>query len=106
MNPKPLPNERLAALRAEVRAIESAGRGASGGECLAFGIEPIDSRLTGGGLAAAALHEAAGDRPGLPDEAAATLFLASLATRRGGNGAWAPAPPRPFPPRPPPGGAP
>ncbi|MEA3061031.1 MAG: protein ImuA [Sphingomonadales bacterium] len=89
MSPNPALHHRLAALRAEVRAIESAGRGASGGECLAFGIESIDSRLAGGGLAAAALHEAAGDRPGLPDEAAATLFLASLAARREGIVLWA-----------------
>jgi protein ImuA len=89
MNPKPLLSERLAVLRAEVRAIESAGRGSGGGECLAFGIESIDLRLAGGGLAAAALHEAAGDRPGLPDEAAATLFLASLAARREGIVLWA-----------------
>jgi protein ImuA len=89
MNPNLLPSERLAALRAEVRAIESAGRGKGGSECLAFGIESIDSRLAGGGLAEAALHEAAGDRPGLPDEAAATLFLASLAARREGGVLWA-----------------
>src|SRR3954454_15327832 len=89
MNPNPAFHQRLAALRAEVRAIESAGRGANGGECLAFGIESMDSRLAGGGLAAAALHEAAGDRPGLPDEAAATLFLASLAARREGMVLWA-----------------
>jgi protein ImuA len=89
MNPNPLSSERLAALRAEVRAIESAGRAAGGGEGLAFGIESIDSRLAGGALAAAALHEAAGDRPGLPDEAAATLFLASLVARREGTVLWA-----------------
>src|SRR3954447_26333016 len=101
MNPNPAFHQRLAALRAEVRAIESAGRGASGAECLAFGIEAIDSRLAGGGLAAAALHEAAGDRPGLPDEAAATLFLASLAARREGMVLWALARRDLFPPRPP-----
>jgi protein ImuA len=80
--------ERLAALRAEVRALESA---AAGGErpCLPFGVEAIDRRLAGGGLAATALHEAAGDRPGLPDEAAATLFLASIAARREGTVLWA-----------------
>src|SRR4051794_41949268 len=102
MNPKPLPNERLAALRAEVRAIESAGRGTSGGECLAFGVESIDSRLAGGGLAAAAPHEAAGDRPGPPPEAAAPPFLAPLAPRRGGGGLWGVARPHPFAPPPPP----
>ncbi|HYE26950.1 MAG TPA: protein ImuA [Allosphingosinicella sp.] len=80
--------ERLAALRAEVRALESAG---SGEErlCLPFGLEAIDSRLAGGGLAVAALHEAAGERPGPADEAAATLFLASIAARRSGPVLWA-----------------
>jgi protein ImuA len=80
--------ERLAALRAEVRAIESAA-GGEGRPCLPFGVESIDARLAGGGLASAALHEAAGDRPGLPDEAAATLFLASIAARREGMVLWA-----------------
>jgi protein ImuA len=54
--------ERLAALRAEVRALESAGA-AEGREYLPFGIDSIDSRLAGGGMAVAALHEAAG--PGI-----------------------------------------
>ncbi|HEY0411522.1 MAG TPA: protein ImuA [Allosphingosinicella sp.] len=80
--------ERLAALRAEVRALESAAGGGAR-PCLPFGVEPIDRRLAGGGLAAAALHEAAGDRPGLADEAAATLFLASIAARREGTVLWA-----------------
>jgi len=80
--------ERLAALKAEVRALESAA-GAGERPCLPFGIESIDSRLAAGGLATAALHEAAGDRPGLPDEAAATLFLASIAARREGMVLWA-----------------
>jgi len=88
MQPDPVRDARLAALRAEVRAIESpAGRGA--GLCLPFGIDAIDRRLADGGLAVAALHEAAADRPGLPDEAAATLFLASIAARREGPVLWA-----------------
>src|SRR3954447_10380704 len=104
MNPNPAFHQRLTALRAEVRAIESAGRGAGGAECLAFGIESIDSRLAGGGLALGALHEATGDRPGLPDEAAATLFLASLAARREGIVLWALARRDLFAPRLPPAG--
>jgi protein ImuA len=87
MNPSAPFAEKLAALRAEVRAIESAGR--AGGECLPFGIDSLDSRLAGGGLAVGALHEAAAERPGLPDEAAATLFLASIAARRPGPVLWA-----------------
>jgi protein ImuA len=80
--------ERLAALRAEVRALESAGA-AEGREYLPFGIDSIDSRLAGGGMAVAALHEAAGERPGPGDEAAATLFLASIGARRPGIVLWA-----------------
>jgi protein ImuA len=80
--------ERLASLRAAVRALESpAGRGESA--ILPFGIGDVDGRLADGGLAVAALHEAAAERPGLPDEAAATLFLASIAARPEGVVLWA-----------------
>ena len=84
----PARSERLEELRAQVRAIESSGL-AERRECLPFGVEAIDSRLAGGGLACAALHEAAGERPGLSDSAAATLFLASIAARREGPVLWA-----------------
>ncbi|HEX4738972.1 MAG TPA: protein ImuA [Allosphingosinicella sp.] len=80
--------DRLAALRAEVRALESLGA-ARGGEVLPFGIEAVDARLAGGGLAVAALHEAAADRPSLSDDAAATLFAAAIAARRPGIVLWA-----------------
>lgn len=73
--------ERLAALRAEVRAIESVA--ASGSRfCLPFGVEAMDRRLAGGGLAATALHEVTGARPDLSDDAAATLFIAGIAARQ------------------------
>jgi protein ImuA len=84
----PASSHRLAALRAEVRALESSGAARSG-EILPFGIDAVDSRLAGGGLAAAALHEAAGDRPSLADDAAATLFVAAVAARRPGTVLWA-----------------
>jgi protein ImuA len=74
-------------LRAEVRALESAG--AERREYLPFGVDAIDCRLAGGGLPVAALHEAAAERPGPADEAAATLFLASVAARRPGIVLWA-----------------
>ncbi len=77
---------RLDALRAEVRRIESAGRAAAGSR-LPFGLAAVDGRLTGGGLAVAALHEAAPATPALGDEAAATLFVAALAARLAGAGA-------------------
>jgi protein ImuA len=88
MLPKPASSDRLAALRAEVRALESSGAARSG-EILPFGLDPVDSRLAGGGLAAAALHEVAGDRPSLADDAAATLFVAAIAARRPGPVLWA-----------------
>jgi protein ImuA len=81
-------SDRLAALRAEVRALESLGA-ARGGEVLPFGVDAIDSRLSGGGLAVAALHEAAADRPSLADDAAAILFVAGIAARRPGILLWA-----------------
>ncbi|HWT13404.1 MAG TPA: protein ImuA [Allosphingosinicella sp.] len=71
---------RLAALRAEVRRIENGGR-AVAVPCLPFGVAAVDSRLAGGGLAIAALHEAAPATPALGDDAAATLFLAAVAAR-------------------------
>src|SRR5262245_53314874 len=74
------PDARLAALRDEVRAIERAGRPA-GRFCLPFGLDAVDRRLAGGGLMVAALHEAAPASPDLSDEAAATLFFASVAAR-------------------------
>lgn len=70
----------IEALRAEIGAITASGRSASG-PVLSFGVEGIDARLAGGGLAAAALHEATGGIDPA-DDAAATLFLAGLAARR------------------------
>ena len=77
----PSRTERLAALRAQVRTIESQAR-REAPEHLTFGIEAVDARLAGGGLARAALHEMAGAKAGLADEAAACLFIAGLAARQ------------------------
>ncbi|MGZ8360322.1 MAG: ImuA family protein [Allosphingosinicella sp.] len=74
------PDARLAVLREEVNAIENAGR-AAGGPALPFGLAPVDGRLASGGLALAALHEAAPATPDWGDEAAATLFVAAIAAR-------------------------
>ncbi len=71
---------RLAALREEVRTIESAGR-VAGRSVLPLAIAEVDGRLAGGGLAIGALHEAVPASPALGDDAAATLFLAALAAR-------------------------
>jgi len=74
---------RLTALRAEIAALAESARGGAR-ECLPFGLEPIDRRLAGGGLAVDALHEVAAAAPGLGDDAAATLFAAAVAARRAG----------------------
>src|SRR5690349_15869089 len=87
MPPSSARTERLAALRAEVRALESAS--GEGREYLPFGIESLDSRLAGGALPVAPRNEPAGARPGPADEAGALLFLASVAARRPGIVLWA-----------------
>ena len=69
----------IAALRAQIEAIEHCGRSA-GRVVLPFGIDEVDGRLAGGGLAIG-LHEAASAGPSPNDEAAATLFVAALAAR-------------------------
>ena len=75
--------ERIAVLRAEIAALAESARGGARA-VLPFGLEAIDRRLAGGGLAVDALHEVAGATPGLGDDAAATLFAASVAARRAG----------------------
>jgi protein ImuA len=71
-------------LRAEVRAIVAGHKGPAAS--LPFGLEALDERLAGGGLADAGLHDVAGASAGYSDDAAATLFLAGIAGRRAGEG--------------------
>ncbi len=87
----PSQSQRLARLKAEVRAIEASSNGARG-NCLPFGIEAMDSRLSGNGLAIGALHEATGASASLNEDAAASLFVAGIAARlaqKKGNVLWA-----------------
>lgn len=74
----------LADLRARIARIESVG---ARHEVLPFGVEAVDSRLPGGGLAAGALHEIAGS-PELADDASATIFLAGILARTEGPVFW------------------
>ncbi|MCT8992208.1 damage-inducible protein, partial [Chelativorans sp. SCAU2101] len=76
----------VAALRARIAAIEGVGRRVKG--VLPFGLEAIDSRLPGGGLALGALHEVAGGGNGAVDGAAAALFAAGIAARTNGKVLW------------------
>jgi protein ImuA len=55
---------------------------------LPFGIETIDTRLPGGGLALGALHEVAGGGNAAIDGAAAALFAAGIAARTKGKILW------------------
>src|ERR1019366_9110661 len=55
---------------------------------LPFGIETIDSRLPGGGLALGALHEVAGGGNAAIDGPAAALFAAGIAARKQGRILW------------------
>lgn len=73
--------DRLVDLRALVREIE-VGAKKCNRAWLPFGIEAMDRRLEGGGLAIAALHEIIGANMGLADDAAACLFVAGIAARR------------------------
>ncbi len=58
-----------------------------------FGLPALDDRLGAGGLRAGALHEATAKSTALADDAATTLFLASIAAREaaatGGPVLWA-----------------
>ncbi len=58
-----------------------------------FGVDAIDGRLGAGGLRAGALHEATAQSATMVDDAATTLFLASIAAREaaatGGPVLWA-----------------
>jgi protein ImuA len=73
----------LERLRAEIAQIE--GPGATH-PTLPFGVDPID-RVLGGGLATGALHDIGGG-PELPDDAAATIFLAGILARSEGPVFW------------------
>ncbi|NRP89040.1 hypothetical protein GFPCMMHI_04965 [Ensifer adhaerens] len=84
--PEPAVSSVVAELRDRIQRLE----GPSGRvrEVLPFGVTEIDSRLPGGGLALAALHEVAGGGNGAIDGAAAALFAAAIAARSKGQVLW------------------
>ena len=71
-------------LRARIARIE--GLTARKGT-IPFGVEAIDARLLGHGIATGALHEIAGGTD-LPDDASATIFLAGILARSEGPVLW------------------
>lgn len=77
-------NAVLAQLRARIAEVEgTAARHAA----IPFGVDALDQKLPGGGLAAGALHEIAGS-PELADDACATIFLAGILARIEGPVFW------------------
>ncbi len=81
-SPSTIRDERLSALREQVRAITATAQGAARA-VLPFGLDLVDGRLAGGGLATAGLHEICGATCAIADDAAATLFVAGIAARSG-----------------------
>lgn len=73
-------------LRAAISRIE--GRATRSKTVLPFGIEVMDRRLPGGGLALGALHEVAGGGNGAIDGAASALFAAGVSARTKGKVLW------------------
>lgn len=76
----------ITSLRQSIAAIETGRRNSR--EVLPFGLETVDDRLPGGGLALGALHEVAGGGNGSVDGAAAALFAAGIAARTNGRILW------------------
>ncbi|WP_145200270.1 ImuA family protein [Sphingobium sp. B2] len=79
-------NPRLAELRERIARIESGERRSRG--VLPFGLEAVDRKVPGGGLALGALHEVAGGGNGSVHGAAASLFAAGIAARTSGQVLW------------------
>jgi protein ImuA len=77
----------LDALRAKIARIERGVQPGSG-QTLPFGVAAIDAALPGGGLALAALHEAAGAGPDTEHGAAAALLIAGILARLRGPVLW------------------
>jgi protein ImuA len=70
------PAQSIAALRETLA--QAQGRRAPAAPPIRFGIPALDAHLPGGGLARAALHEAAGAGPDIEHAAAAALFVAGV----------------------------
>lgn len=72
----------LAALRAQISRIESAGRGSARRPVLPLGLAALDEALPGGGLPLGALHEIEGERAEWDDGVTLGFCLALLARLR------------------------
>ena len=79
-------NPAIAALREQIARMEGDGGPSRG--ALPFGVDELDRRLPGGGLALGCLHEVAGGGNGAVDGAAASCFAAGIAARLPGQVLW------------------
>lgn len=79
-------NSQLSALRARIAQIESGEKRPPA--ALPFGVEAMDRKVPGGGLALGALHEVAGGGKGAIHGSAALLFTAGIAARTTGQILW------------------
>lgn len=79
-------NAVVADLRDRIRQFD--GRALRDRAVLPFGVPEIDSRLPGGGLALASLHEVCGGGNDAVEGAAAMLFAAGIAARTRGQVLW------------------
>lgn len=79
-------NPAIAALREQIAQMEGDGGPSRG--VLPFGVDELDRRLPGGGLALGCLHEVAGGGNGAVDGAAAACFAAGIAARLRGQVLW------------------
>ncbi|MFA7441262.1 MAG: damage-inducible protein [Sphingomonadaceae bacterium] len=79
-------NPQIATLRAQIACMESGGKRVRG--VLPFGVEIVDHKVPGGGLALGALHEVADGGNGAVHGAAAALFAAGIAARTSGQVLW------------------
>lgn len=82
MRPRPAVEK----LRAEIARLEQQDR--PNHAVLPFGVEAVDTRLPGGGLARGALHEIAGGGSAAVHGSAAVLFAAGIVARLDGSVLW------------------
>jgi len=86
---RPVQTETVAALRAQIAALERGGGSARPpGRCLPFGVPELDACLPGQGLALGAMHELFAGGSAVEHGAAPALFAASVLARRAGPVLW------------------
>ena len=78
----------IAALRAQIAALERTSGIGSPSSCLPFGVPELDACLPGQGLALGVVHELFAGGPAVEQGAASALFAAGVLARRPGPVLW------------------